>query len=242
MMQEPSRAASSLAGPGLLQELQRQWRSSLVLRVGVGAIVLIFAVEASHQVGMAASRLNERAAALVQENLLLERQLSKEPWNERLDEAKRHLQAAQSLVWSAPDESLVQASLQDRLRSLAAGAGLDVREVVVVRQVPERPATASPAPAAAPNAPATVPPEDNQQVPLAARLEADGVQVWRLRLTAGFTKTTLVNFLNELSIQEKLLVTEQLRIRTGGSGSTLEIELRALSRPSVAGRSASRQP
>lgn len=237
-MQEHGRTPAAAAKPGLFQELRRQWRGSLVLRLGVAAIALIGVSEGLHRVGVAADRLSEQAATLAQENALLERQLSKEPWTDRLEEARRHLQAAQSMIWTGSDESLVQASLQDRLRSLASGAGLDVREVVVARQVVERQPPGSGAPlASTPGVPA-----DAQQAALAPRLDQDGVQVWRLRLSAGFTKAALVNFLTELSAQDKLLVTEQLRIRTGGSASTVEIELRALSRLSTSGRGPAGQP
>lgn len=238
MMLEHGSAPAATVKPGPLQELKRQWRGSPVLRLGVAAIALIGATEGLHRVAMEADRLSERAATLAQENALLERQLSKEPWTDRLDEARRHLQAAQSMVWTGSDESLVQASLQDRLRSLASAAGLDVREVVVARQVLERlPTGTSGALASTPGASA-----EAQQAALASRLDQDGVQVWRLRLSAGFTKVALVNFLTELSAQDKLLVTEQLRVRTGGSSSTVEIELRALSRLSAPGRAPSGQP
>lgn len=214
---------SALAGA--IDSLGMQWRSSRLLRLATVLAICILAAEGLHQVGEAAKRLDERAAEINLSNQRLAADLKREPWSGRLDEANRHLQAARSLAWAAPDEALLQASLQDSLRTLATKAGLDVREVRVARLAVERSdGAATPQPGAA--APAVEP----TTVARWRLLESDGLSIWRLRLVADFKKVSLVNFLTELSAQQPMLVMERLQVRTGRSPGTLEIELRALAR------------
>lgn len=219
---------------GALDGLRQQWRGSRILRLGSVLAVCILAVEGLHRVGEAAVRLDEQSAEISLANQRLAADLKREPWSARLDEAGRHLQAARSLTWAAPDEALLQANLQDGLRALATKAGLEVREIRAARQVTDRPDAAG-----VPRAGSGGPGADLAPVQPWAQLEADGVSVWRLKLVADFKKVSLVNFLAELSAQQPALVTERLQVRTGRFPSTLELEVRALARLAPAAQAAS---
>lgn len=232
------RAVAAPPGPpalgSALDGLRQQWRGSRILRLGSVLAVCILAVEGLHRVGEAAVRLDEQSAEISLANQRLAADLKREPWSARLDEAGRHLQAARSLTWAAPDEALLQANLQDGLRALATKAGLEVREIRAARQVTDRPDAAG-----VPRAGSGGPGADSAPVQPWAQLEADGVSVWRLKLVADFKKVSLANFLAELSAQQPALVTERLQVRTGRFPSTLELELRALARVAPAAQAAS---
>lgn len=233
------RAAAAPPGPpalgGALDGLRQQWRASRILRLGSVLAGCILAVEGLHRVGEAAVRLDEQSAEISLANQRLAADLKREPWSARLDEAGRHLQAARSLAWTAPDDALLQANLQDGLRALATKAGLEVREIRAARQLTDRPDAAAGAPRAGSGGPGADPAPAQPW----AQLEADGVSVWRLKLVADFKKVSLVNFLAELSAQQPALVTERLQVRTGRFPSTLELELRALARVAPAAQAAS---
>jgi len=226
--QEPPALGSALDG------LRQQWRGSRVLRLGCVLAGCILAVEGLHRIGEAAVRLDEQSAEISLANQRLAADLKREPWSARLDEAGRHLQAARSLTWAAPDEALLQANLQDGLRALATKAGLEVREIRAARQVTDRPDAAG-----VPRAGSGGPGADSAPVQPWAQLEVDGVSVWRLKLVADFKKVSLANFLAELSAQQPALVTERLQVRTGRFPSTLELEVRALARLAPTAQAAS---
>lgn len=131
------------AGPVWLQSLQRsreEWRANPRLRWGVWLIVGMFLLWLLLLVQDQADAWRaETETARAELDRLRPIQNSGPLWNQRSDDAHLHMEAARSMLWVAPSPGLVEAGLQDTLRSLAEKSGVTVRELAILSGAERKP-------------------------------------------------------------------------------------------------------
>lgn len=124
------------AAPAWLQPLQRaraEWRGNPRLRWGVwliaGMFLLWLLLLAQDQTEAWRA---EAETARTELDRLRPIQNSGSLWAQRSDDAHLHMEAVRSMLWVAPSPGLVEAGLQDTLRSLAEKSGVTVRELAIL--------------------------------------------------------------------------------------------------------------
>lgn len=196
-----------------------QWAANARLRLGLMSIaaicwvyLLMLAADQSALIGTQAQALRDEAGRV--------RPLAKEQvWPQRADDARQQLAAVQSMLWTDSDAGLIEARLQDWLRSTAAKAGLSVRELTMQRGTSTLNST-SEATAKQPGEPL----------------------MFRARLVLDLNRLALLGFLAELGRNEQVWVVERLALRPGAQPALAEIELKAfgmIAAPSAAASAAS---
>lgn len=128
--------SSANAGPGWLQALQRargEWRANPRLRWGAwliaGMAVLWLLLLAQDQTEAWRA---EAETARTELDRLRPIQSAGGVWAQRSDDAHLHMEAVRSMLWVASSPGLVEAGLQDTLRSLAEKSGVTVRELAIL--------------------------------------------------------------------------------------------------------------
>ena len=212
----------------LRDDLAEQWRRSRLLRLFTLLALVILIVEGLLRLGSFSSGLAERARELQASNRIAELQLRDTAWATRLTQAQRQWQALESMLWQGADDALLQASIQDTLRSMATRSGLTVRELTVSRQL----VLSGPGPSGN-SVPTTVAAKAASPEPWStAELDRRGIGQWTVRITLEFRRVPLMNFLSEVAAFEKALVTERVDVRVAQTPAAVELQLRALSRHS----------
>lgn len=128
-------------------------------------------------------------------------------WPERADEARQQLMALRGMQWAETDMGLVEARLQDWIRSTAAKSGLTVRSLSVAR--PGGGSSEAPA------------------LP-ASGVSSGGAQPVSARLVVDHNRLPLLAFLSELGRNEQVLVVDRLVMRLASQPPLTEIDLRIL--------------
>lgn len=230
------------AWPGALSaasaSLKDQWMRSGLLRVGTWGVIVILVIEALMTLRQRTDALEAQAAELATSLSAHQSLLRQSGWANRKLEAQRQLQTLETMTWQAADAALVQAGLLDWARATAARSGLNVREAVASRQIQAAGAGGLDASVAQPGQSPSGPIGSVSQGVDGAALQRDGFGLWRLRLNLEYKRAPLLVFLQELYAHPKVVVVERLAMRLGSPGSTVEIELRAVS--STGGASGSR--
>lgn len=121
-------------------------------------------------------------------------------WPERESDAQQQLEALRAMLWAESDLGLVEARFQDWLRALAGKAGLNVRELTVVRGAA---AEAKPA-------------EPGQAIAIKARMLVD------------MSRLPLMALLSELGRHERIVVVDRLAIHLNSQPSLVELDLRIM--------------
>jgi hypothetical protein len=220
--------SESRAWGAVWQGLSEQWARSRFVRVGALLGCLILCAEALVRMGVWSSELSDRARELTASNRSEQVLLREVNWASRKDQAARQWAALESMLWEAPDNALVQASIQDALRGMSNRAGLPIRELSVSQQVPGK-VRPSPVDRGAPLESGALPGAPGE-VWSTARLDALGVGHWSVRMTLEFRRVPVMSFLNELAAYERALVVERLEIKIAQTPAVVELELRAFSR------------
>jgi len=129
-------AGNGSGSPSWLQALQQarsEWRANTRLRWGVWAILAIFwlwlSLLAQDQATAWRGEADEARAELQR---LRPVQSGGAIWTQRAEDARKHLEAARSMLWSGSSQGLVEAALQDTLRAWAEKSGLPVRELAIM--------------------------------------------------------------------------------------------------------------
>jgi len=129
-------AGNSSGAPSWLQAMQQargEWRANTRLRWGVWAILAIFwlwlSLLAQDQAMAWRGEADEARAELQRLRPL---QSGGAIWTQRAEDARKHLEAARSMLWSGSSQGLVEAALQDTLRAWAEKSGLPVRELAIM--------------------------------------------------------------------------------------------------------------
>jgi len=129
-------AGNGSGAPSWLQALQQarsEWRANTRLRWGVWAILAIFwlwlSLLAQDQATAWRGEADEARAELQRLRPL---QSGGAIWTQRAEDARKHLEAARSMLWSGSSQGLVEAALQDTLRAWAEKSGLPVRELSIM--------------------------------------------------------------------------------------------------------------
>nr|WP_316640639.1 GspMb/PilO family protein [uncultured Roseateles sp.] len=122
-------------------------------------------------------------------------------WPQRAEDARKHLEAARAMLWTAPSQGLAEAALQDNLRSWADKAGLPVRELNV---------SAAPATEATAN--------------------VAGLVNLRARMVVDLNRIGLMSLLAEIGRSPKIMVVDTLRMRLVAQPARAELEVRVLYR------------
>jgi hypothetical protein len=211
------------------------WRRSVLLRLGALAIVVILGLEAFWVSGDRVAALQEEARSTQAATEQLRVQLREARWERLGPELHGRFDILEGGLWPGDDPALVQASLQDWLRTTAKTANVVVRELTVARQVPLGPGAAGTGavPAAAEGELQGLAPAATRRGGLAydvGALEREGLAVWQVRLKVEFERTTALAFLNTLGANPQWLVLGGMQLELARSPALLSLELRALSR------------
>lgn len=198
------------------QDFSAQWESSLILRVGMLAVLLLLAYGALAQLGDWRERLAAEAQDLDQGNAELAARLKQSDWAQRRKEADDQLQAVRSMVWQAADEASAQAMVQDWLRSAVAKADIKVRELEVGRQTEANAGS-----------------EANLATAAGANAKASGgldpqFKVLRVRMTLDMQRLQLMMLLTQLAANDKVFAVERVQFRLVAQPATAVIDLRTL--------------
>jgi len=200
-MTEPSPAASDLPAwvPATLHSAWQELQGNVRLRLGLWAVLAILWGWALLTLQDQAQLWRSEALTMADEVQRLRPLQAAKVWSDRAEDARKHLEAARAMLWTAPSQGLAEAELQDMLRNLAAKAGLVLREVTVVSL-----ADAKPLPA--------------QNKALRARLVVDVTQ-----------RIALMGLLNELQRSPRVMLVDTLRFRPLASpAARAELEVRVL--------------
>lgn len=114
-----------------LAQMRTEWRSNARLRLGllvVAAVLWLWLVLLLQDQARAWQADAEATRAEIERLRPLQ---SATQWPQRAEEARKHLEAARAMMWTAASQGLAEADLQDSLRSWAEKAGLPVRELTV---------------------------------------------------------------------------------------------------------------
>lgn len=178
--------------------LAAQWLASPGLRLGLLAIATLLAVYGLLAGADEVERVRQGNADLrvaIQRATPLVRERS---WTDRAEEARRQREALEGMLWVGADAALVDAELQDWLRTTAAKWGVAIRELELVRG------------------------------DVAARATRSSTRTVRVRLATDLKTTSMLGFLSELSQSERLVLVDRLALRPASLPAIAEIELRML--------------
>jgi hypothetical protein len=232
-MSDPTRTPTGL--DQALDQAADTWRRSTLLRLGALAIVGIVGLEAFWVSGDRIAALLEESRSTQAATEQLRLQLREARWERLMPELQGRVDALQGGLWPGDDPALVQAGLQDWLRTAAKASNIVVRELTVARQVPLGPgavgnpvsttATETEAPGLAPAA--------SRRAGLAYdvdALERGGLAVWQVRMKVEFERNAALAFLNAVGANPQWLVLGGMQLELTRSPALLSLELRALSR------------
>lgn len=190
---------------GWSQGLAAQWSANPRLRLGVWAIAAILWVYGLLLAADATEATRQQTATL-REEMGRVRPLARDAgWAQRAEDAKQAAAAFNALLWTDTDFGLIEARLQDWLRSTATKAGLTVKELSIQRAAPLE--GAAPAPAAS---------------------AVTGPQAIRARVLVEMTRLPLLAFLSELGGSEQVVVVERLALRPTSQPPLAEMDVRVM--------------
>ena len=178
--------------------LAAQWIASLGLRLGLLAIATLLAVYGLLAGADAVERVRQGNADLKVGIERLTPLVRERSWTDRAEEARRQRDALEGMLWIGADAALVDAELQDWLRTTAAKWGVAIRELELVRG------------------------------DVAARATRSATRTVRVRLATDLKTTSMLGFLSELSQSERLVLVDRLALRPASVPAIAEIELRML--------------
>ena len=187
--------------------LRSQWSLNARLRMGVWSIIALVWIYALLVVADSSERQRKNSAALREQIARLQPLAKERAWGQRADDARQQRQALQSMLWAEADIGLAEAALQDWLRSTAAKAGLNLRELTLAR--PASVAAVSPAAAA-------------------VSAQGDATQAVKARMVVDLNRLPLLAFLAEVGRSERVVVVDRLLLRTASQPASAEIDLRVL--------------
>lgn len=201
-----------------LETLRGQLAASVRLRLG---LLCILAILWAYGLLLSADYLADRQkllASLGEQAARLAPVAREQQWPARADEARRQLNALQSMVWVESDLGLVEARFQDWIRATAGSSGLVLRDLTFAR------VAAAPANAIAAAAPAAS----------VAGRAGDVPQVITARLIIEMNRRdALFGFLAEMSRLDRAVMVDRLMVRTVTQPPVAEIDLRILARAST---------
>jgi hypothetical protein len=201
-----------------LETLRGQLAASVRLRLG---LLCILAILWAYGLLLSADYLADRQkllASLGEQAARLAPVAREQRWPGRADEARRQLNALQSMVWVESDLGLVEARFQDWIRATAGSSGLVLRDLTFAR------VAAAPANAIAAAAPAAS----------VAGRAGDVPQVITARLIIEMNRRdALFGFLAEMSRLDRAVMVDRLMVRTVTQPPVAEIDLRILARAST---------
>ncbi|MBV8033816.1 GspMb/PilO family protein [Roseateles sp.] len=113
------------------RQAREEWRANARLRIGVVAVVAVLWLWGLLVLQDQAAEWRVETDVAQQELLRIKPLRAATQWTQRADDARKHLEAAQSMVWSASSQGLLEADLQDILRQWCEKAGLPVRELAL---------------------------------------------------------------------------------------------------------------
>lgn len=113
-------------------QARREWMGNARLRWGVRMILatlwIWFSLLAQDQAAAWRAEGDEAQAQMQRLSSLR----SETVWPQRAEDARTQLESARALLWTAASQGQAEATLQDRLREMAAKAGLTIRELSIV--------------------------------------------------------------------------------------------------------------
>lgn len=178
--------------------LAAQWIASPGLRLGLLAIATLLAVYGLLAGSDAVERVrqsNVEAKAGIERLTPLVRERS---WADRAEESRRQRDALEAMLWVGADAALVDAELQDWLRTTAVKWGVAIRELELVRG------------------------------DVSARATRSSTRTVRVRLATDLKTTSMLGFLSELSQSERVVLVDRLALRPASVPAIAEIDLRML--------------
>jgi hypothetical protein len=201
-----------------LETLRGQLAASVRLRLG---LLCILAILWAYGLLLSADYLADRQkllASLGEQAARLAPVAREQRWPGRADEARRQLNALQSMVWVESDLGLVEARFQDWIRATAGSSGLVLRDLTFAR------VAAAPANAIAAAAPAAS---------VAGRAGAVPQVITARLITEMNRREALFGFLAEMSRLDRAVMVDRLVVRTVTQPPVAEIDLRILARAST---------
>lgn len=186
--------------------LSAQWLASPGLRLGLLAIATLLAVYGLLAGADEVERVRQGNADLKVGIERLTPMVRERSWTDRAEEARRQRDALEGMLWVGADAALVDAELQDWLRTTAGKWGVAIRELELVRG------------------------------DVAARATRPSTRTVRVRLVTDLKTTSMLGFLSELSQSERLVLVDRLALRPASVPAIAEIELRILASAPRAGR------
>lgn len=113
-------------------QARREWMGNARLRWGVRLIFatlwIWLALLAQDQAAAWRAEADESQAQMQRLSSLR----SETGWPQRAEDARTQLESARALLWTAASQGQAEATLQDRLREMAAKAGLTIRELNII--------------------------------------------------------------------------------------------------------------
>lgn len=109
-----------------------EWQGSPRLRMGLLLIALILLASGWMAARDLAAVWREEAAGLREQARRLQPLNGGQDWPQRAEDAKRQLEAARALTWTAASQGRAEADVQDTLRDWSTRLGLKLREISVL--------------------------------------------------------------------------------------------------------------
>jgi hypothetical protein len=217
---------------GTFEQVADQWRRSTLLRMGALVVAGLLGLQAVWMWDDHLVALQEDVRSTQAATEQLRSQLRAAPWDRLSPQLQERLQAYEAGLWPGEDPALVQAGLQDWMRTTAPASNLVLREITVTRLQPLGSSATEQSGAAdinLSNPPGSVPRRATAGYDVQA-LERDGLALWQVRARFDFDRVPALNFLGTVATHPQWLVVSSLQLELQRSPPALALELRAISR------------
>jgi hypothetical protein len=116
-------------------QLRAEWQGSALLRMGCFGIATLLWIYSLLLISDAAQVWISQSAALAEQALQLKTLKAPERWRTRAQEVKVIEQATAPLLWAGPSRGVVEAQVQDLLRTIATKTGHAVRDLRLLADI-----------------------------------------------------------------------------------------------------------